>query len=94
MVHITTLWEGHAPMHALPSYQPPPPVVTEQPRTIKEPTHLKPYKHPYGTQKAKPLTSLAEKVHNYQDTDFYSPTYPLDSSRTDPGKVLCNLETV
>jgi hypothetical protein len=29
------------PMHALPSYQPPPPVVTEQPRLGKEPTHFR-----------------------------------------------------
>ena len=41
------------PMHALPSYAPPPPVVTEQPRghqgqPPKEPAHFKPYKHPYG----------------------------------------------
>ena len=40
------------PMHALPSYAPPPP-ITDQPRghqgvPPKEPAHFKPYKHPYG----------------------------------------------
>ena len=41
------------PMHALPSYQPPPPVVTEQPRTAKEPTHFKAYKHTYNGAQGK-----------------------------------------
>ena len=65
------------PMHALPSYQPPPPVVTEQPRTMKEPQHFKPYKHSYGQQQQpKTLASLAEKVHSYNsDADFYPPAY-------------------
>jgi hypothetical protein len=44
------------PMHALPSYQPPPPVVTEQPRTAKEPTHFRDgteqrEKYVYGKEK-------------------------------------------
>ena len=72
------------PMHALPTYQPPPPVVTEQPRgTSKEPQHFKPYKHSYGGQAAQPktLASLAEKVHNYNsDADFYNSSYARPDS--------------
>jgi len=41
------------PMHALPSYQPPPPVLTEQTRVGKEPTHFKPYKHTYNGAQGK-----------------------------------------
>ena len=65
------------PMHALPSYQPPPPVVTEQPRLSKEPTHFKPYKHPYSAA-AQPANgknqALADKLNqsNFQENDFYS----------------------
>ena len=89
------------PMHALPSYQPPPPVVTEQPRLSKvrvldqtnydyllvqcdyfqEPTHFKPYKHPYSAGlngKAGGGTlpdggKHGHMAHNYSDSDFYSP---------------------
>lgn len=43
------------PMHALPSYQPPPPVLTEQTRVGKEPTHFKPYKHTYNGAQGKLL---------------------------------------
>ena len=52
------------PMHALPSYAPPPPVVTEQPRGAKEPSHFKPYKHPYGG------AGLGKPTE-----EFYSPGY-------------------
>ena len=62
------------PMHALPSYAPPPPVVTEQPRGGKEPSHFAPYKRPYGAAGAKP-----------GEPEFYSPGYSQDSGgRGDP----------
>ena len=65
------------PMHALPSYQPPPPVVTEQPRLSKEPTHFKPYKHPYspaGQPAGGKNQALADKLNqsNFHENDFYS----------------------
>ena len=83
------------PMHALPSYQPPPPVVTEQPRLSKvsqgshrgltlttclqEPTHFKPYKHPYTAGlNGKAGGGLPESKGNhgnYADSDFYSAGY-------------------
>ena len=77
------------PMHALPSYQPPPPVVTEQPRLSKEPTHFKPYKHPYSaaTQPANGKNqALGEKLNqaNFPENDFYSEnseTYNNDSGK-------------
>ena len=71
------------PMHALPSYQPPPPVVTEQPRLSKEPTHFKPYKHPYNggglNGKAGGGSIQDNKMSNYSDNNFYSPNYSTDS---------------
>ena len=88
------------PMHALPSYQPPPPVVTEQPRLSKEPTHFKPYKHPYGgggglNGKAGGgggvgVTDGKMSHNNYpgSDTDFYSPNYSNDSGSKVSGKLL------
>ena len=72
------------PMHALPSYQPPPPVVTEQPRLSKEPTHFKPYKHPYsgGPQpsngKAPPLPDKLNQA-NYHENEFYSENFSNES---------------
>ena len=85
------------PMHALPSYQPPPPVVTEQPRlskvslqshcglvtliipSLQEPTHFKPYKHPYTAGlNGKAGGGLPESKGNhgnYADSDFYSAGY-------------------
>ena len=62
------------PMHALPSYQPPPPVVTEQPRTLKEPTHFKPYKHAYNGLQGK----AGEGGGGVED--LYSPAYSLDNN--------------
>ena len=68
------------PMHALPSYQPPPPVVTEQPRLNKEPAHFKPYKHPYsGAQQTNGKNQpLSEKL-NFQENEFYSENYSNES---------------
>jgi hypothetical protein len=77
------------PMHALPSYAPPPPVVTEQPRggSSKEPAHFKPYKLPYGPGgegrpgggKGRPGT----------EQDFYSPgsysAHEAAGGRGEPG---------
>ena len=85
------------PMHALPSYQPPPPVVTEQPRTAKEPTHFKPYKHAYNGVQGKmgPLgPGLGGPVGppggqglmgpGFRDeADLYSPAYSADNPRAD-----------
>ena len=72
------------PMHALPSYQPPPPVVTEQPRLSKEPTHFKPYKHPYGgapQQSNGNNPPLPEKLNqpNFHENEFYSENYSNES---------------
>ena len=63
------------PMHALPSYQPPPPVVTEQPRTLKEPTHFKPYKHAYNGVQGKAGEEVPGGVE-----ELYSPAYSLDNN--------------
>ena len=75
------------PMHALPSYQPPPPVVTEQPRLSKEPTHFKPYKHPYPATASKPLSSLVDKAGHHQAyTDpelLYSPAFSVTETGRD-----------
>ena len=71
------------PMHALPSYAPPPP-ITDQPRghqgvPPKEPAHFKPYKHPYTAGlNGKAGGGLPESKGNhgnYADSDFYSAGY-------------------
>ena len=79
------------PMSALPSYQPPPPVVTEQPRLSKEPTHFKPYKHPYspaGQPSAGKSQGLGEKLNqaNFHQPDFYSEN--SESYNNDSGNIL------
>jgi len=43
------------------SYQPPPPVITEQPRSSIGPQHFQPFDRAYP----KTLESLAEKVHTF-----------------------------
>lgn len=53
-------------MCCLYSYRPPPPVITEQPKSST--THFVPYERSYPNT----LESLAEKVHSF---------YPPDSGR-------------
>ena len=83
------------PMHALPSYQPPPPVVTEQPRTAaKEPTHFKAYKHTYNGTQGKggleppgagiPVRGLVGAPGfrgGAGEQELYSPAYSVDNPR-------------
>ncbi|CAL8093365.1 unnamed protein product [Orchesella dallaii] len=58
------------------SYRPPPPVITEQPRSSIVPQHFQPFDRAYP----KTLESLAEKVHTFH-------TGPRPSKQNGPGRM-------
>ena len=58
--HETSASAGRDMSTASVSYQPPPPVITEQPRSVV-PAHFQPFDRAYP----KTLESLAEKVHTF-----------------------------